>query len=192
MKILPIRYTMNKSIKKAKKGDSRAQKAIYTQYSPKMLSVCRLYISGLHFAEDVMMKGFLKCFLHINNYQFKGSFEGWLRRIMVNECISYLRVQKNKFEYQELHIVENQSKIDSFYIEQIAVEEIQQFIDELPIGCRTVFNLYAIEEYGHEEIAETLNISESTSRSQLFYARKLLKKKIKNYQNESIRFKNKG
>ncbi len=175
MNIISIHSKSTQQIKKAQKGDRLAQKAIYDTFSPKMLSVCRMYIKDLHHAEDTMMKGFLKCFTHLKDYQFNGSFEGWIRRIMVNECISFLRVQKNKFNYLEIESVELKTSFELISHPYLEAQEIQYYIDQLPAGCRTVFNLFVIEGYGHEEIAESLGISASTSRSQLFHAKKLLR-----------------
>lgn len=143
-----------------------------------MLGCCRHYIKDLQFAEDVMITAFHKAFLNINTYEPYGSFEGWLRRIMVRDCISYLRIQKNKFntvEIQDYHI--KQPVFDTFSSE---ADTIQYLVDLLPIGCKTVFNLYVIEGYKHREIAEVLNISVGTSKSQLSHAKKLLKTQLVN------------
>ncbi len=148
-----------------------------------MLGVCRQYIKDVHLAEDVMITAFMKVFSNLKNFEHKGSFEGWIRRIMVNECISCLRVQK-KVSYLE----------DEYYTEDtfnniesgLSVDDIQNLIDGLPNGYKMVFNLYAIEGYKHQEIATMLGISEGTSKSQLSHARKMLQElvnKQKNYVN---------
>jgi RNA polymerase sigma-70 factor (ECF subfamily) len=148
-----------------------------------MLGICRQYIKDLHQAEDIMITAFMKVFTNLSNFEHKGSFEGWIRRIMVNECISYIRVQKKvSFLEDEYYVEDTFNNIES----QFSVEDIQTLIDGLPDGYKIIFNLYAIEGYKHQEIAKTLGISEGTSKSQLSHARKMLKdqiNKLKNYSN---------
>ena len=143
-----------------------------------MLGVCRQYIKDLHFAEDIMINGFVKVFTHLNAFKFEGSFEGWIRRIMVRESISYLRKKQFVvFDDEILDSGENQNI--SFSLADMNVDHIQLLIDGLPDGYRTVFVMYAIEGYKHAEISEILDISESTSKSQLFKARRQLQGKLK-------------
>lgn len=148
-----------------------------------MLSVCRQYIKDLHQAEDIMITAFMKVFANLSGFEHKGSFEGWIRRIMVNECISFIRVQKKvKFIEDENYFEESFNNIES----KFSVEDIQTLIDSLPDGYKMVFNLYAVEGYKHKEIAEMLGINEGTSKSQLSHARKMLQEqinKLKNYCN---------
>lgn len=162
-------------IKQAVKQNRHAQQQIYSTYASKMLSVCRQYIRDIHKAEDVMITAFMKVFTHLENFSHSGSFEGWIRRIMINECISFLRVQK-KVHYleEEIFYEESLDEINN----QFSVEQIQSLIDNLPDGYRMVFNLYTIEGYKHQEIATMLGISEGTSKSQLSHARKLLQQQI--------------
>ncbi len=124
-----------------------------------------------------MLAGFLKVFTHLETYKFEGSFEGWIRRIMVNESISYLRKQKKGLFDTEASL-ENSLDHTTYIETELEVEVIQEWIDALPDGYKTVFVLYAVEGYKHSEIAEMLQISESTSKSQLFRARKMLQAKI--------------
>ncbi|GET45648.1 DNA-directed RNA polymerase sigma-70 factor [Capnocytophaga felis] len=140
-----------------------------------MLGVCRRYIKDIHLSEDVMITGFVKIFSNLKNFSFQGSFEGWIRRIITNECISFLRSEKQLFYTEETYYSE---EIHDEINQQFSVEEIQKLIDSLPDGYRVVFNLYVIEGYKHSEIAQMLGISEGTSKSQLSHARKLLKKQI--------------
>ena len=143
-----------------------------------MLGVCRQYIRDVQFAEDVMVGGFLKVFSHLEDFRFQGSFEGWIRRIMIRESISYLR--KRQFVVYDDDILDkNENQSLDLSSSQLDVEHIQLLIDGLPEGYKTVFILYAIEGYKHKEIAEMLEISESTSKSQLFKARRLLQEKLK-------------
>jgi len=175
MKIIQLHQEETKFIKLAVENNRQAQQQIYSKFSSKMLSVCRQYIKDIQLAEDVMITAFMKVFTNLSKFEHKGSFEGWIRRIMVNECISYLRVQKKvKFAEDEFFVEESFNEIDS----QITVEQIQYLIDALPDGYKMVFNLYAIEGYKHNEIAKMLGINEGTSKSQLSHARKMLQTQI--------------
>jgi RNA polymerase sigma-70 factor (ECF subfamily) len=148
-----------------------------------MLGVCRQYIKDIHQAEDIMITAFMKVFTNLKNFENKGSFEGWIRRIIVNECISYLRVHKKvNFIEDENYVEESFNNIES----QLSLEDIQFLIDSLPDGYKMVFNLFAIEGYKHREIAMMLGINEGTSKSQFSQARKMLQaqiNKLKNYEN---------
>ena len=171
MKIIKLHNQEKSLIKKAISNNREAQKQLFEQYSPKMLGVCRQYVKDLHHAEDLLLQGFLKVFTNLHKFKHEGSFEGWIRRIMVNTCISYLR-KKNRIDLSNEDYVFNDSATES--LESTTVEDIQKLIDQLPEGYKMVFNLFAIEGYKHSEIAQQLNISESTSKSQLFKARKML------------------
>lgn len=183
MKVLYLNQEENEIIRLAIDNNRSAQQKIYAQFSSKMLSVCRQYIKDIHQAEDLMITAFMKVFTNLKNFQHNGSFEGWIRRIMVNECISHIRVQKKvSFLEEESYSEESFNNIES----QFSIEDIQFLIDNLPDGYRMIFNLYAIEGYKHQEIAKMLGINEGTSKSQLSHARKLLKEqiiKLKNYSN---------
>ncbi|KRB56326.1 RNA polymerase sigma factor [Flavobacterium sp. Root186] len=175
MKIIHLHQEETKIIKLAVENNRQAQQQIYSKFSSKMLSVCRQYIKDIQLAEDVMITAFMKVFTNLRNFEHKGSFEGWIRRIMVNECISYLRVQKKvNFAEDEFFVEESFNEIDS----QFTVDQIQFLIDALPDGYKMIFNLYAIEGYKHNEIAKMLGINEGTSKSQLSHARKMLQTQI--------------
>jgi RNA polymerase sigma-70 factor (ECF subfamily) len=175
MKIIHLHQEETEIIKLAVENNRQAQQQIYSRFSSKMLSVCRQYIKDIQLAEDVMITAFMKVFTNLSKFENRGSFEGWIRRIMVNECISYLRVQKKvKFTEEEIYVEESFNEIDS----QFTVEQIQFLIDALPDGYRMIFNLYAIEGYKHHEIATMLGINEGTSKSQLSHARKMLQTQI--------------
>lgn len=136
-----------------------------------------MYIKDLQHAEEVMLTGFFKVFSHIGDFKNEGSFEGWVRRIMIRESISFLRSQKTlEFGDEEL---EKSGDVYNNIQSAINVESIQQMIDSLPEGYRIVFVMYAIEGYKHQEIAAMLGITEGTSKSQLFKARKMLQDQIK-------------
>jgi RNA polymerase sigma-70 factor (ECF subfamily) len=163
-------------IQQSLQNNRKAQKMLYDKYSPKMLSLCVYYLKDVQQAEGVMLSGFLKVFTKLNTFKNEGSFEGWIRKIMVFESISYLR---KKDEYLFTNEIENYETIIDNEVElTIAVEELQNYINELPEGCKVVFNLYVIEGYKHIEIAEMLQITEGTSKTQLSRARKALQKMI--------------
>ena len=178
MKVLKLHSELEKLIKQAQKHDRVAQYRLYEKFSPKMLSVCRYYIKDLQHAEDVLQKGFCKVFLNIDAYTFKGSFEGWVRRIMVRQSIDFLRQQKS--------IMISTDTFDHYGLEDNPMNDvedithIQEAIDQLPDGYKTVFCLYVIEEYKHKDIADLLNIDVGTSKSQLYKARKMLKDNLQN------------
>lgn len=142
-----------------------------------MLSVCRQYIKDIHFAEDVMVQGFLKMFNKLDTFKFEGSFEGWLRRIMIRESISYLR--KQQFVVYDDEVYEKNQSEEISQSTDLDTEHIQQLIDALPQGYKMVFVLYTVEGYKHKEIAEMLSITESTSKTQLLKARKLLQGQLR-------------
>jgi RNA polymerase sigma-70 factor (ECF subfamily) len=183
LKIINLYQEEKELIELAIENNRHAQQRLYSKFSPKMLSVCRQYIKDVHKAEDVMITAFMKVFANLKNFEHKGNFEGWIRRIMINECISYIRVHKKvTFIEEENYVEERYNNIES----QFSVEDIQFLIDSLPDGYKMVFNLYCIEGYKHQEIATMLGINEGTSKSQLYHARKMLQDtivKIKNYQN---------
>ena len=187
MKVINLHQEENELIQLAIASNRHAQQKLYSKFSPKMLGVCRQYIKDLHQAEDIMITAFMKVFTNLKNFENKGSFEGWIRRIMVNESISFIRVQK-KIKFIEddpdsyRGFEESFNNIES----QFSVDDIQSLIDHLPDGYKMVFNLYCIEGYKHQEIAEMLQINEGTSKSQLSHARKMLQTqimKLKNYEN---------
>ncbi len=164
-------------------NDAKAQAKLYQWFAPKMFGICLRYTRNQMEAEDILQEGFIKVFKYLKTFKNEGSFEGWIRRIMVREAISYLR-QKKKIEFvTEDHYIEHDytNNIKT----NIEVAEIQQLIDSLPEGYRMVFVMYAIEGYKHYEIAELLKISEGTSKSQLFKARQMLQKKIKELNSSS-------
>ena len=170
MKIIKL-YNEQLLIQKAIDNSREAQQHLFTKHSPKMLGVCRQYVKDLQHAEDLLLSGFLKVFTNLSQFKHEGSFEGWIRRIMVNTCISHLR-KKNLVVLADDDFIFNDAATDS--LENTSVEDIQNLIDKLPEGYKIVFNLFAIEGFKHSEIAVKLGVSESTSKTQLFRARKLL------------------
>jgi len=155
-------------------NDAGAQKELYTRYSPKMLSVCYRFAHNREDAEDMLQEGFIKVFSQVHTFQSKGAFEGWIRRIMVHTCINHLK--KNKKFNESVDIIHatgvqvREESIPSI----VQAKQIVECIRLLPLGYRTVLNLYAIEGYSHKEIAVMLDVEESTSRSQYTRAKQML------------------
>lgn len=164
-------------IEGCKRQDARAQESLYAYYSGRMYALCCRYIPSKMEAEDVLVVAFTKVFEKIDQYKAEGSFEGWLRRIIVNESLTYLRRNKNMYLETEIEKVD-QSPNFSQLENNLEVDDLLKMVGELPTGYRMVFNLYAIDGYSHKEIAEQLEISESTSKSQLSRARVLLQRKL--------------
>ena len=166
---------LNQLVKACIRQERKAQRALYERFSPVMHTVCLRYVRETAEAEDVLLKGFMKVFLNLKNFRSEGSLEGWIRRIIVNEALMYIRQNKNM--YLEVDI-EEAKEANSISADHLAEEDLMRLISTLPTGYRTVFNLYAVEGYSHQEIAEMLEISEGTSKSQLSRARQILKQKI--------------
>ena len=165
-------------IEGCRKGDRRAQKALYETFSRKMMSVCLRYVSDWETARDLLQEGFVKVFTHIDSYTGNGSFEGWIRKIFVNSALEYLRHADVLRESTDLDQTAEVAQTDSSPLSDISAAELMQLVQSLPAGFRTIFNLFAIEGYSHKEISEQLNITESTSRSQYTRAKQLLQRKV--------------
>jgi len=151
-----------------------SQDALYLRFSPKMMGVCYRYAKNKEDAEDMLQEGFIKVFLQIHQYRNEGSLEGWIRRVIVHTCINILKKNKKFSDCIDISYASNvhtgEESIPSF----IQAKEIIECIRLLPIGYRTVLNLYAIEGYSHKEIGKMLEIEESTSRSQYTRAKSML------------------
>ena len=163
-------------VKEAKQGSTAAQKCLFDQFAEKMLLVCQRYVKSPEDAEELLLDGFYKFFTKISsfNYQGEAALYAWLKRIMINECLMFLRA-KNVFTIVTDATAE-EIPLQEEALDNLSAEEIFKLIVQLPVGYRTVFNLYAIEGMNHGEIAEMLSISEGTSRSQFSKAKVLLQK----------------
>lgn len=161
-------------IEACKKEDRRAQKLLYDRYSPMVMGVCMRYLRHRENAEDVMVEALFKVLTHIEQYKGAGSFEGWIRRIVVNESLMFLRRRHNFNMSIELDQIKEPSTPVSV-ISELATRDILALMNKLPTGYRTIFNLYIIEGYKHREIAEMLGISINTSKSQLILAKKRMR-----------------
>ena len=166
--------------------DRQAQQQLYQRYAGKMYALCCRYVKDRMDAEDVLVMSFTKIFDRISQYKGEGSFEGWIRRVVVNESLTYLRKHKNM--YLETDIEDAAYEPDYQRLENdLEAGDLMKLIESLPVGYRTVFNMYAIDGYNHQEIADQLGISENTSKSQLSRARALLQKKLNELENEVVR-----
>ena len=162
-----------------------AQQQLYNSYSGKMYALCSRYVKSSMEAEDVLVTAFTKVFEKIDQFKSEGSFEGWIRRIVVNESLTWLR--KNKAMYVETDIEKADREPDyNLMSDHLEAEDLLKIIQQLPTGYQLVFNLYAIDGYSHKEIAEQLGISENTSKSQLSRARVYLQKLLVQYEWDAV------
>ena len=160
------------------KGNQMAQKALFDSFSPKFFALCLRYMRSTDDAEDVLQEGMVKIFTKLPEYKGKGSFEGWMRRIIVNTCLDQIR--KNQKLKLDVSIEKEEYKLsmNANILENMSANELIEEIKKMPPGYRVVFNMFAIEGYSHQEIAEKLGVKESTSKSQYLRARAYLKERI--------------
>lgn len=172
-------------IKGCIRQDPSCQRALFDQYAGKMMTVCLRYGHDAMEAEDMMQEGFIRVFQYIDQFKFEGSFEGWIRRVIVNTALKHL--QKKRLNFTEITDTHQQSpRMESYAYSNLGEEELMKLISQLPDGYRTIFNLNIIEGYSHEEIGKMLDIQPSTSRSQLVKARKMLQQQILNLQKIAV------
>lgn len=169
--------TESELISGCQNGDSKAQKFLYERFASPMFGVCLRYLKNEMDAEEALLNGFMKIYQNISRFEAKGSFEGWVRRIMVNEALAFLRKK------EPLHLAIDDGGYTQIAViggadQDLAEEELLGLLRTLPAGYRAVFNLYAIEGYSHKEIADMLDITEGTSKSQLSKARAMLQKRL--------------
>lgn len=169
------------------KGNARAQRMLFDKFAQKMLGVCMRYAKSTEQAEDVLQDGFIKVFSKLKDFKNEGSLEGWIRRIMVNTSLDQIR--KNSKDLGISNIDDVSYKIDNnaFVLEGLMAEDLMKMIQSMPEGYKVVFNMFAIEGYTHNEIAETLGISENTSKSQYSRARAFLRKRLETVESERSR-----
>ncbi len=164
-------------VKRCAAKDALAQKELYDRYAAKLFPICMRYAGNKMDAEDVLQEAFIKIFAHISKLKSPEALEGWMKRIIVNTSLKLISKRKRAKDSADLDDVIEYSK-EVGPISEMSEQEILNLVSNLPSGYRTVFNLYAIEGFKHKEIAEILQIEESTSRTQLLKARKLLMKKL--------------
>lgn len=166
-------------VEKCKKGDPRAQRALFERFAPRMLSVCLRYSKETEIAEDVLQDAFVKVFTKLENFKGDGSLEGWIRRIVVNTALDQIRKDVKFREDVAVDDVGYRLEQQMFQGDALLEEDLLRMISAMPDGYRVVFNMFAIEGYSHKEIAEGLGISENTSKSQYSRARAYLQTKLK-------------
>ncbi len=158
----------------------KAQKALFDIYAPKLYVLCLRYIKDQMRAQDVLQDTFVKIFANIGHYKSEGAFEGWLKKIAVNTCLDQLRKDKKLLTDVSLDDVSHKLAHQDYSVEKLMADDLLKLVQALPDGYRTVFNLFAIEGYSHQEISVQLGISESTSKTQYLRARAYLKDRIEN------------
>lgn len=171
------RSSEDELIKGCLRRDRNAQQQLYDTFSSKMYALCCRYIKSPMEAEDVLVVAFTKIFERIGQFKGDGSFEGWIRRIIVNESLTYLRKHRAMYLETDLEVADREPDYQQV-ADHLEAEDLMNMIQELPSGYRIVFNMYAIDGYSHKEIADQLGISENTSKSQLSRARTYLQKMI--------------
>ena len=177
-------------IKGCIREDRASQDKLYDTYASTMYGLCLRYCSNRDEAKDVLQDGFIKVFKSIGKFKNQGSLEGWIKRIMVNTALDQYHKRQKEFNHASFDDI-NELTIEPAEVSvqnegEISENELMAMIQDLPQGYQMVFNLFAIEEYSHKQIAEMLNISESTSKTQLFKARSLLQKKIIELQRKNV------
>jgi RNA polymerase sigma-70 factor (ECF subfamily) len=157
-------------------NDLRTQKYLYERYAPRMMGVCLRYTDNSDEAKDLLQDGFIKVFQHISSFKFTGQLEGWVKTVIINNALEQIRKKKIVFE----RLDDDYSENDHLHPTDLQhdVKDLLRMLQNLPSGYRTIFNLYAIEGYNHKEIAERLEISEGTSKSQYARARVYIQKML--------------
>ncbi len=179
--------TEKQLIDKSIKNDPKAQQMLYETFAPKMFGVCLRYVSDIDVAKDILQDSFITVFSRLSSFNHEGSFEGWIRRIVVNTALMHLRKTTLFVDYDNASEQIKNESVDPSALEVLSVADLMKIVDSLPPGFRTVFNLFAIEGYSHKEIGQLLNITESSSRSQYSRARKQLQQIIISEYGESYR-----
>ena len=175
-----LNITENDLIHGCLEGDRRMQTEMYLRFSPRMYAVCLRYAGNAEEAEDILQEGFIKVFKKLDSFRKEGSFEGWVRRIFVNTAIEHFRRKR----YLQPVTEKEENTIEGKYfsvLDELAEKDILALVQELSPGYRTVFNLYVVEGYTHKEIADMMEISEGTSKSQLSRAKVILQDMVKKF-----------
>jgi RNA polymerase sigma-70 factor (ECF subfamily) len=171
-------YTDKELIEKCLENDPRAQEFLYKRFSRRMYGVCLRFARNTLEADDILQEGFIKVFTFLKDFRQDGSFEGWIRRTFVNTAINYYHSKENEWKETSIDKAESVQSVSEDALDKISAADLLEIIRELPEGYRMVFNLYVIDGYTHQEIAEMLHISESTSKSQLSRARMALQERL--------------
>lgn len=175
---LEHKYTIEDLVKRCRAGERKAQEVLYKQFAAKMLGVCMRYATDRMEAEDMLQNGYITVFQKIGDYRGDGSFEGWIRRIMVHSAIGYYRKHHKLMQLVDIDEHGNQQSVNPAALATLDAKDMMALVQQLSPGYRMVFNLYAIEGYSHKEIGDIMGISEGASKSQLSRARAILKEQI--------------
>lgn len=163
-------------VQRCVRKEAQAQEYLFKTFSSRMLGICTRYSDSIEEAEDIMQEGFIKIFHKLDTFKHNGSLEGWMKRIMINTALDLFRKNKN-FKYTiDIETIEYTAETNQHVLESMGAKDLLKIIKAMPKGFRTIFNLYAIEGYAHKEIANMLEITESTSKSQYSRARAYLQK----------------
>jgi len=165
-------------------GDERAQTQLFEKYSGQMMALCMRYANGYDEAQDLFQEGFVKVFRKLDMFDGRGPLGAWIRRTIANNCLDFIR--KNKRDQQQIYdyqqdFLHEQNEFDTAFDPEedpISQAQLMDLVQKMPMGYRTVFNMYAVEEYSHKEIAEHLGITESTSKTQYRKAKAFMRKLI--------------
>jgi len=171
-------YTDKELIERCLENDARAQEFLYKRFSRRMYGVCLRFARNTLEADDILQEGFIKVFTFLKDFRQDGSLEGWIRRTIVNTAINYYHSKENEWKETSIEKAESYKSVSEDALDIISTADLLDIIRELPEGYRMVFNLYVIEGYNHQEIAEMLHVSENTSKSQLSRARLALQDRL--------------
>jgi RNA polymerase sigma-70 factor (ECF subfamily) len=175
---LEHKYTVEELVKRCKAGERKAQEMLYKRFASKMLGVCCRYANDKMEAEDMLQNGFIRVFQKIGDFRGEGSFEGWVRRIMVHASIEYYRRNNKMMQLVDLDEAESEMSGNPLATARLEAKDLLLLVQRLSPGYRIVFNLYAIEGYSHKEIAAIVGITEGASKSQLSRARGILREQV--------------
>jgi RNA polymerase sigma-70 factor (ECF subfamily) len=185
MMFLEPKYTIQQLINRCRAGERKAQELLYKQFASKMLGVCMRYATDHMEAEDMLQNGFIRVFQKMDDYRGDGSFEGWVRRIMVHSSIEYYRKHHKMMQLIDIEEAGHEPSVNPLAAANLDAKVLMGMIQQLAPGYRIVFNLYALEGYSHKEIAEIVGITEGASKSQLSRARTILKEQIAKMEGKS-------
>ena len=178
MMFLEHKYTIEELLIRCKAGERKAQELLYKQFASKMMGVCLRYAVDRMEAEDMLQNGFIRVFQKMNDYRGDGSFEGWVRRVMVHSSIEYYRKHHKMMQVVDVESEGLEQSVNAVAMANLDAKDLMVLIQKLSPGYRMVFNLYAIEGYSHKEIGEIIGITEGASKSQLSRARTILREQI--------------
>lgn len=174
----------DKLLEGCRKNQRQAQNQLFNHFAPKMLSICYRYIKSSEIAQDILIQAFHRILTKIDSFESKGSLEGWIKRIVINECL--MEIRRNNSTNMILSVEDSYEEPTLEFVDQLCYEELLDLLNELPTGYRTVLNMYVIEGYKHREIAEILGISINTSKSQLILAKRRMTELIKKKFNTAV------